>query len=453
MSKKKRKNKTDVAALVGPETSEAQVQTSETTVAVTGEPSPADAGPQEPPLHLVVEAEEPQGSQAETQASPVDTPPVETSVAAIDDSPVDIEEPREAEAPPPATDDIVAETEIGEAAEAETSAPADEMSTSASDEPALRWRRCRGSSIEVGEGLGELSTERVVEAILFTSDSPLTLPKIVSIMGTGSAREVRKIIQGLNKDYAKAGNSFRIEEIAGGFQMLTMPEYNTWLRRLRQSRQDSKLSPAAMETLAVIAYKQPVVRAEIESIRGVSAGETLNRLRELGLVKIVGRAEDVGRPMLYGTTKHFLEVFGTFEPGGLAGRRGAAGPQVAISRSRTTRCRDPGAPFIPHVSRDCVLLSRGVLPMIKGMSDDPDYILDIQGIGGPSADQEEAADRAPGSRKWIGIKFDCCGTYARVYKNRDGTAYEGRCPRCLRSHRGRDRTGRDESAHVPGNVT
>jgi len=156
----------------------------------------------------------------------------------------------------------------------------------------------------------ELTTERVIEAILFASDAPLGLAKIVSILGTGSAREVRNIIQSLNAEYTRCGYAFRIEEIAGGFQMLTLPEYNTWLRRLRQSRQDTKLSSAAMETLAVIAYKQPVVRAEIEAIRGVSAGEMLHRLRELGLIKIVGRAEDVGRPMLYGTTRHFLEIFG-----------------------------------------------------------------------------------------------------------------------------------------------
>ncbi|HSW46999.1 MAG TPA: SMC-Scp complex subunit ScpB [Phycisphaerae bacterium] len=161
-----------------------------------------------------------------------------------------------------------------------------------------------------GESAGEISTERVVEAILFASDQPLTLAKIVSILGTGSVREVRKIIQTLNDEYAQAGRSFRIDEIAGGYQILTLPEYNTWLRRLRQLRQESKLTPAAMETLAVVAYKQPVVRAEIEAVRGVSVGEVLNRLRELGLVKIVGRAEDVGRPMLYGTTRHFLELFG-----------------------------------------------------------------------------------------------------------------------------------------------
>lgn len=156
----------------------------------------------------------------------------------------------------------------------------------------------------------EISTQQVVEALLFASDAPLTLQRIVALIGVGSARDVREHIEALNKGYQKSGAAFRIEKIAGGYQLLTLPTFNTWLRRLNQSRQDSRFSPAALETLAVVAYKQPVVRAEIEAIRGVSAGEMLNRLRELGLIKIVGRAEDVGRPMLYGTTKKFLEIFG-----------------------------------------------------------------------------------------------------------------------------------------------
>lgn len=163
-----------------------------------------------------------------------------------------------------------------------------------------------------GGGLGEMeiTTERVVEAILFASDTPLPLSKIVSILGVGSARDVRNHIQALNEKYQQTNASFRVEQIASGYQMLSLPAYNTWIRRLKQNNHDSRLSQAAMETLAVVAYKQPVVRADIEAIRGVSAGEMLNRLRELGLIKIVGRAEDVGRPMLYGTTKRFLEVFG-----------------------------------------------------------------------------------------------------------------------------------------------
>jgi segregation and condensation protein B len=142
------------------------------------------------------------------------------------------------------------------------------------------------------------------------ADTPLTPARIVDIVGTGSARDVRNHIETLNRRYEETGASFRIEKLAGGYQMLTLPAFNAWLKRLKQARQESKLSQAAMETLAVVAYKQPVVRAEIEAIRGVAAGEMLNRLRELGLIKIVGRAEELGRPMLYGTTKRFLEVFG-----------------------------------------------------------------------------------------------------------------------------------------------
>ncbi len=156
----------------------------------------------------------------------------------------------------------------------------------------------------------EISTAQVIEAILFTAEQPLTPARIVGILGVGTVREVRNHIRALNRRYEEIGAAFRIEEIAGGFQMLTLSVFNSWLRRFKQSRQESRLSQAAMETLAVVAYRQPVVRAEIEAIRGVAAGEMLNRLRELGLIKIVGRAEDVGRPILYGTTRRFLEVFG-----------------------------------------------------------------------------------------------------------------------------------------------
>lgn len=151
---------------------------------------------------------------------------------------------------------------------------------------------------------------RVVEALLFATDSPLPAGKIAQIMGVGDARSVRKHIDALNDDYEQTGRAFRIEEIAGGYQMLTLPTYNPWLSNLLRVKQESRLSPAALETLAIIAYKQPVLRAEIEAIRGVAVGEVLNRLRELNLVKIVGRDEQIGRPMLYGTTKRFLEVFG-----------------------------------------------------------------------------------------------------------------------------------------------
>lgn len=159
-----------------------------------------------------------------------------------------------------------------------------------------------------------IDSQAVVEAILFAADSPMTAARIAQIMGVGDARSVRKQIQALNARYRENGTAFRIDEIAGGFQMLTLPQFNPWLSKLNRSRQDSRLSPAALETLAIVAYREaeekPVVRAEIEAIRGVSVGEVLSRLLELNLVKIIGRAEQIGRPMLYGTTKRFLEVFG-----------------------------------------------------------------------------------------------------------------------------------------------
>ncbi len=155
----------------------------------------------------------------------------------------------------------------------------------------------------------EPTVESVVEAVLFASDEPLKEARLADIVGT-SARQIRQHIEDLNARYQANNSAFRIEQIAGGFQMLTLSPYNHWLKKLLRVRDDSKLSPAALETLAIIAYKQPVIRADIEVVRGVAVGEIVRSLMYKGLVKIVGRAEVLGRPMLYGTTKKFLEVFG-----------------------------------------------------------------------------------------------------------------------------------------------
>lgn len=156
----------------------------------------------------------------------------------------------------------------------------------------------------------EILPLRVVEAILMAADTPMSAGKIAMILDVGTAKDVRKHIETLNQQYEELQLSFRIEQIAGGYQILTLPAYNTWLTKLLRARQETKLSPAAMETLAIVAYKQPCTRADVEAIRGVAAGDMMNRLREMNLIKIVGRAEDLGRPMLYGTTKRFLETFG-----------------------------------------------------------------------------------------------------------------------------------------------
>ncbi|MHC4244829.1 MAG: SMC-Scp complex subunit ScpB [Planctomycetota bacterium] len=156
---------------------------------------------------------------------------------------------------------------------------------------------------------GEPTVETVVEAVLFASDESLTDNRLAKIVES-SGKQVRQSIKNLNEKYQANNNAFRIEQIAGGYQMLTLSTYNYWLKKLLRARSDGKLSPAALETLAIIAYKQPVIRADIEVIRGVAGGEVIRTLCYKGLVKIVGRAEILGRPMLYGTTKKFLEVFG-----------------------------------------------------------------------------------------------------------------------------------------------
>lgn len=149
-----------------------------------------------------------------------------------------------------------------------------------------------------------------VEAILFTTDAPLPPGKIAQVGELPGAKVVRTAIATLNERYEQMGCAFRIDEIGGGFQMLTQSQYHDVLERLTKARSDSKLSQAALETLAIIAYRQPILRADVEAIRGVASGEVLRGLLEKGLVKIVGRAEVIGRPMLYGTTRKFLEVFG-----------------------------------------------------------------------------------------------------------------------------------------------
>jgi len=167
----------------------------------------------------------------------------------------------------------------------------------------------RGTSDERRATSSEPTIESVTEAVLFASDEPLREARLADIVGT-SASQIRCHIKSLNNKYQANNNAFRIEQIAGGYQMMTLSPYNHWLKKLLRVRDAGKLSPAALETLAIIAYKQPIIRADIEAIRGVAVGEIIRNLMYKGLVKIIGRAEVLGRPLLYGTTKKFLEVFG-----------------------------------------------------------------------------------------------------------------------------------------------
>lgn len=151
---------------------------------------------------------------------------------------------------------------------------------------------------------------RRLEAILFLAREPLGSRKLSQHANLADGTEARTLVRQLNERYDQDGRAFRVEEVAGGYQLLTRPKFATWLRRLQHTPAELRLSAPALETLAVVAYRQPVLRADIEAIRGVNCGEILRQLMERDLVRIGGRSEELGRPYLYSTTRHFLQTFG-----------------------------------------------------------------------------------------------------------------------------------------------
>jgi segregation and condensation protein B len=150
----------------------------------------------------------------------------------------------------------------------------------------------------------------LLEALLFLSRQPQSSRKLAQLTCLADGTKARTLVRTLNRRYDADGSAFRVEEVAGGFQLMTRPKFAPWLRRLHAAPTEVRLSAPAMETLAVVAYRQPVLRAEIEAIRGVQSGEVLRQLIERDLVRIAGRSDELGRPFLYGTTKQFLQVFG-----------------------------------------------------------------------------------------------------------------------------------------------
>jgi segregation and condensation protein B len=162
------------------------------------------------------------------------------------------------------------------------------------------------------------AVEGGVEAVLLTADRPVSAARLGEALGLGADEQgkgkkpgaVQQAVDSLNKTYEATGRSFRIESVAGGYRVMTLPEHARVLAAFHGGRATSRLSRAAVETLAIIAYKQPITRATLESVRGVACGEVLRSLLERRLVTITGRAEELGRPILYGTSREFLDVFG-----------------------------------------------------------------------------------------------------------------------------------------------
>jgi len=159
--------------------------------------------------------------------------------------------------------------------------------------------------------MAKATLKQIVEAILFASDEPVPAERLAEAAGDDTTVEaVRAAVDELAAEYDATGRAFTVEEIAGGLQLFTRPAYNKYLRTVLAARRQQRFTQAALETLAIIAYKQPVARAEIEDIRGVACGDMIRTLMDRGLVRVAGRSEGMGRALLYGTTRKFLQAFG-----------------------------------------------------------------------------------------------------------------------------------------------
>lgn len=154
------------------------------------------------------------------------------------------------------------------------------------------------------------SLRGVIEALVFASDEPIPARQIQEVIEDATPGQIRKTIESLNLEYKQSSRAFQIVEVAGGYQMVTREAYNQWLRKLFQKKIKSRLSQAALETLAVIAFKQPVSRTEVDAIRGVNSDGVVHTLLERKLITLSGRGDGPGRPLLYKTTKEFLRYFG-----------------------------------------------------------------------------------------------------------------------------------------------
>ncbi|TKB59245.1 MAG: SMC-Scp complex subunit ScpB [Nitrospira sp.] len=196
------------------------------------------------------------------------------------------------------------ETEDLVLVEAESAIQGNGMSDDAAKDVVVEAMNSQAAAIDARE------LKAILEAILFVSPEPVPVARLMSIVGTVSKAEVVQALEILSHDLDQPGRGIQLVQVAGGYRLVTKQEYGLWLKRMEKAKTTQKLSRSALESLAIIAYKQPLVRAEIEEIRGVETSGVLRTLCERKLVRIVGRKDVPGRPIMYGTTKFFLEHFG-----------------------------------------------------------------------------------------------------------------------------------------------
>ncbi len=173
--------------------------------------------------------------------------------------------------------------------------------------PALR---VRVEKLDEVLEVDDKTAKRIVEALLFAAAKPIAVLEIKKVLKGIKPSQIEKMIVELKEEYEREGHSFRVQEIAGGYEISTDPKFAPWIMKLEMQKRARQATQSALETLAILAYKQPVTRVEIEDLRGVDVASVIATLLEKGLIKIVGRKEVPGRPFLYGTTEKFLEHFG-----------------------------------------------------------------------------------------------------------------------------------------------
>jgi segregation and condensation protein B len=229
-------------------------------------------------------------------------------------------------------------------------------------------------------GVEREQQRRVVEAVILASPEPIAAARVAALIPRCNPSQVRTLVKELNDEYAEQRRAFEIWEVAGGYQVRSLPEFAPYIKQIQETRA-LRLSNAALETLAIVAYRQPVTRAEVEQIRGVDGGAVLRSLLERNLIRIAGHREVPGRPIIYATTRRFLEVFGLAKLGDLPTLRDLA--RLADGEVEAT----PGG----------IVASEGGPDTSSDMGEgDADALAEAsEGDAGASIEASEAADAAP----------------------------------------------------------
>lgn len=267
-------------------------------------PKSSDSSPEEPVADAGPAADSPPAGEGATPSAPSEASDAGSSAPDATESPADAAEVPSDEDPEAYPEASTADAAAAEAAPVER--PGEEASEGASEGKGRRRKSAEAPATPPPPD----RLEGAVEAVLLAAGESLSAERIRDLLGLPSALHVRDAIAAIRTRWVAAGLAVEIQEVAGGHRVVTRPEYAEYVRRLWRRPTSDRLSQTLLETLSIVAYKQPVARAEIERIRGVQCGETLRGLLERRLVKVAGRSDQPGRPLLYATTARFLEVFG-----------------------------------------------------------------------------------------------------------------------------------------------